>query len=67
MRYGTTVLVPWLASMSGSAAYQELGGELIGFFAVGGGNGAWEDTIQIGTDSYRVFNLTTGGWCAVKE
>ena len=67
MRYGTTILFPWLASMSGSAAYQELRGELIEIFAVGGGNVASEDTIQIGTDSYRVFNLTTGGWCAVKE
>lgn len=67
MRYGTTILFPWLASMSGSAAYQELRGELIEIFAVGGGNVASEDTIQIGMDSYRVFNLTTGGWCAVKE
>ena len=49
------------------SAYQELRGELIEVFAVGGGNVASEDTIQIGTDSYRVFNLTTGGWCAVKE
>lgn len=67
MRYGTTILFPWLASMSGSAVYQELRGELIEIFSVGGGNVASEDTIQIGTDSYRVFNLTTGGWCAVKE
>lgn len=61
MRYGTTILFPWLASISGAAAYQELRGELIEIFAVGGGNVASEDTIQIGTDSYRVFNLTTGG------
>ena len=67
MRYGTTILFPWIASMSGSAVYQELRGELIEIFSVGGGNIASEDSIQIGTDSYLVFNLTTGGWCAVKE
>lgn len=60
-------LFPGSPRCPGSAAYQELRGELIEIFSVGGGNVASEDTIQIGTDSYRVFNLTTGGWCAVKE
>jgi hypothetical protein len=66
MRYGTTILFPWLAAMSGST-YQELRGELIEVFALGGGNVTAEDTIQTGTDSYRVFNLYSAGWCAVKE
>jgi hypothetical protein len=66
MRYGTTLLFPWLASMS-AVACQELRGELIEVFATGGGNVASEDTIEIGTDVYRVFNLYSGGWCAVKE
>jgi hypothetical protein len=66
MRYGTTLLFPWLASMS-AAACQELRGELIEVFNTGGGNVASEDTIEIGTDVYRVFNLYSGGWCAVKE
>jgi len=66
MRYGTTLLFPWLASMY-SAAYQELRGELIEVYATGGGNVASEDTIEIGADVYRVFNLYSGGWCAVKE
>lgn len=66
MRYGTTLLFPWIASMS-AVACQELRGELIEVFNTGGGNVASEDTIEIGTDVYRIFNLYSGGWCAVKE
>jgi hypothetical protein len=28
---------------------------------------ASEDTVEIDSDSYRVFNLSGGGWCAIKE
>lgn len=66
-RYGTTILFPWLVSMNGSDSYQELRGELIEIYATGGANVASEDTIEIGADSYRVFNLSGGGWCAIKE
>lgn len=66
-RYGTTILFPWLVSMNGSDSYQELRGELIEIYATGGANTASEDTIEIGSDSCRVFNLSSGGWCAIKE
>jgi len=66
-RYGTTILFPWLVSMNGSDSYQELRGELIEIYATGGANVSSEDTVEIGMDSYRVFNLSSGGWCAIKE
>ena len=66
-RYGTTILFPWLVSMNGADSYQELRGELIEIYATGGANVASEDTVEIGSDSYRVFNLSGGGWCAIKE
>jgi hypothetical protein len=66
-RYGTTILFPWLVSMNGSSSYQELRGELIDIYSTGGGNVASEDTIEIGVDTYRVFSLSGGGWCAIKE
>jgi hypothetical protein len=67
MRYGTTILFPWLASMSGSASYAELRGELIGIYALGGGSTAAEDTVEVGSEIFRVFNIYASGWCAVKE
>ncbi|MEE9367972.1 MAG: hypothetical protein V3V05_03805 [Pontiella sp.] len=66
-RYGTTILFPWMVSMNGSSSYQELRGELIEIYSTGGGNVASEDTIEIDADSYRVFYLSGGGWCAIKE
>jgi hypothetical protein len=66
-RYETTILFPWLVSMNGSDSYQELRGELIEIYATGGANVSSEDTVEIGMDSYRVFNLSGGGWCAIKE
>ncbi len=66
-RYGTTILFPWLVSMNGSTSYHELRGELIEIYSTGGGNVASEDTIEIDADSFRVFNLSGGGWCAIKE
>ena len=66
-RYNTTILFPWLVSMGTSDSYQELRGELIGIYSTGGANVASEDTVEIGLDSYRVFNLSGGGWCAIKE
>ena len=65
-RYGRTVLFPWLASHQ-DAAYQELRGELIEVYAIGGGNVDSEDILEIDADSYRAFNLSGAGWCAVKE
>lgn len=63
MRYGNTLMFPWLVAMSGT----EIRGELIEVYAIGGGNTASEDTIQIDDQTYRVFNLYNAGWCAVKE
>jgi len=66
MRYGRTVLFPWLASHQ-DANYQELRGEFIEVYAIGGGNVDSEDILEIGPDRYRVFYLSGPGWCAVKE
>lgn len=65
-RYGRTVLFPWLATFQASD-YQELRGEFIEVYAIGGGNVDSEDILEIGTDTYRAFNLSGPGWCAVKE
>ena len=65
-RYSRTVLFPWLASHQ-DASYQELRGEFIEVYAIGGGNVDSEDILEIGTDTYRAFNLNGPGWCAVKE
>ncbi|MCB2141320.1 hypothetical protein KQH29_00090 [bacterium] len=65
-RYGRTVLFPWFASHQ-DASYQEMRGEFIEVYAIGGGNVDSEDILEIGPDTYRAFNLSGPGWCAVKE
>ena len=65
-RYGRTVLFPWLVSHN-APDNQELRGELIEVYSIGSGNVDVEDTLEIGSDTYKVFNLNGPGWCAVKE
>ena len=65
-RYGRHMLFPWLAAMTGDGA-QELRGELIEVYGLGEGGLDSEDVLQIGSASYKVFNLSGPGFCAVKE
>jgi hypothetical protein len=59
-------LFPWLAAHT-TAAYKELRGELIEVYAHGGGITDSEDVLDLGGVTYKIFNLSGPGWCAVKE
>ena len=65
-RYGRHLLFPWLAAMTGAGA-EEVRGELIEVYGVGEGSLDSEDVLEIGAASYKVFNLSGPGFCAVKE
>jgi hypothetical protein len=65
-RYGRHMFFPWLAAMTGDGAH-ELRGELIEVYGLGEGAIDSEDVLQIGSASYKVFNLSGPGFCAVKE
>jgi hypothetical protein len=65
-RYGLVTMFPWLAAHT-SAAYKELRGELIEVYAIGSGAADSEDVLDLGGTTYKVFNLSGPGWCAVKE
>ena len=52
--------------MTGDGA-QELRGELIEVYGLGDGAVDSEDVLQISAASYKVFNLSGPGFCAVKE
>lgn len=66
VRYGLTVMFPWLVAMTGTGN-EELRGELIEVYSIGSGAGDTEDVLDLGTGTYKMFNLTNGGWCAIKE
>jgi hypothetical protein len=59
-------LFSWLAAHT-TAAYKELRGELIKVYAHGGGITDSEDVLNLGGVTYKIFNLSGLGWCAVKE
>ena len=65
-RYGRHTLFPWLAAMTEGGA-QELRGELIEVYGLGDGAADSEDVLEIGSSTYKVFNLSGPGFCAVKE
>ncbi len=65
-RYGLVTMFPWLVACA-SAGYEELRGELIEVYSIGVGAGDSEDVIDLGTSTYKMFNILTAGWCAVKE
>ena len=65
-RQGLITLFPWLAAHT-TAAYKELRGELIEVYAHGGGITDSEDVLDLGGVTYKIFNLSGPGWCAVKE
>ncbi|MHB1461995.1 MAG: hypothetical protein ACYC1M_11990 [Armatimonadota bacterium] len=66
MRYSLVTMFPWLVACT-STGYEELRGELIEVFSVGSTAGDSEDVIDLGTITYKMFNLTTGGWTAIRE
>ena len=65
-RQGLITLFPWLAAHT-TAAYKELRGELIEVYAHGGGITDSEDVLDLSGVTYKIFNLSGPGWCAVKE
>lgn len=66
VRYGLTIMFPWLVAMTASGM-EELRGELIEIYCVGSGAGDSEDVLDLGTGTYKMFNLSGGGWCAIRE
>lgn len=65
-RYGLVTMFPWLVAHT-TAAYKELRGELIEVYAIGSGAADSEDVLTLSGTSYKIFNLSGPGWCAVKE
>jgi hypothetical protein len=66
VRYGLVTMFPWLVAMT-AASNEELRGELIDVYSIGIGAGDSEDVIDLGTSTYKMFNISTAGWCAIKE
>lgn len=66
VRYGLTIMFPWLVAMT-STGNEELRGELIEVYSIGSGAGDSEDVLDLGTATYKMFNLSNAGWCAIKE
>jgi len=59
-------MFPWLVAMT-SIGNEELRGELIEVYSIGSGAGDSEDVLDLGTATYKMFNLSNAGWCAIKE
>ncbi len=66
VRYGLVVMFPWLVVNTGTGN-EELRGEIIEVYSIGGGGGDSEDVIDLGTSTYKMFNISSAGWVAVKE
>ena len=66
VRCGLTIMLPWLVAITGTGN-EELRGELIEIYSIGSGAGDTEDVLDLGTATYKMFNLSGGGWCAIKE
>lgn len=66
LRYGLTTMFPWFVAMTAPSS-DELRGELIEVYAIGTGAGDSEDVIDLGTSTYRMFNISSAGWIAVRE
>lgn len=66
VRCGLTIMFPWFVAMTGTGN-EELRGELIEVYSIGPGAGDSEDVLDLGTGTYKMFNLSNGGWCAIKE
>jgi hypothetical protein len=64
-RYNLVSIFPFVAAQSGTV--KDVRGELIEVFAVGSSAGLSEDVIEIGSLTYKIFNIDSLGWCAVRE
>ncbi len=66
-RYQMVAMFPIFAAIE-SSGIDEIRGELIDVHSIGPGAGASEDVIDLGTSTYKMFNLSGGqSWVAVKE
>ncbi|MHB9038774.1 MAG: hypothetical protein ACYC64_19180 [Armatimonadota bacterium] len=66
-RYSMVAMFPLFVT-SELTGFNELRGELIEVYSIGQGAGASEDVIDLGTATYKMFNLSGGSsWIAVKE
>lgn len=66
-RYQMVAMFPVLVT-SESSGVDELRGELIDVYSIGPGAGVSEDVIDLGTSTYKIFNLSgTSSWVAVRE
>lgn len=65
-RYSLLTMFPWLVANT-STNNEELRGELIEVYSIGPSAGDSEDVIDLGTSTYKMFNISGGGWCAIKE
>ncbi|MCE5313994.1 MAG: hypothetical protein ABFD49_06965 [Armatimonadota bacterium] len=66
-RYSMVAMFPLFVT-SEASNYTELRGELSEVYSIGVGAGASEDVIDLGTETYKIFNITGGSsWIAVKE
>lgn len=66
-RYQMVAMFPMFVT-SESSGVEELRGELIDFYSIGPGAGVSEDVIDLGTSTYKMFNLTgSSSWVAIRE
>ena len=66
-RYGMVAMFPVFVA-SESTGTDELRGELIDVYSIGAGAGVSEDVIDLGTATYKIFNLSGGSnWVAIRE
>jgi hypothetical protein len=66
-RYQMVAMFPAFVTSESSGA-EELRGELIDLYSIGPGAGVSEDVIDLGTSTYKMFNLTgTSSWVAIRE
>ena len=66
VRYSLVTMFPWLVADTGTGN-EELRGELIEVYSIGSSAGDSEDVIDLGTSTYKMFNISSAGWVAVKE
>lgn len=67
VRYGLTIMYPWLAAMTGTGM-EEVRGELIEVYCIGSGAGDSEDILDLGTATYKIFNITNSSvWVTIRE
>ena len=67
-RYDYVTMFPFVAAVGGSiATYREICGELINVFSIGTRVGSSEDVIETGSGTYKIFDIESMSWVAVRE